>query len=475
MSESDKSSPRILMAIASHGTGQDHFLKKVVGEYRKLPTHVRVVVLSNLDKPVEGAEVLVGLPSPDPYSLPFAHRKLFVENVEDYDLFIYAEDDTLFTGNHIEAFFEAQSKLRADEIPGFIRSEISPEGETFITSIHHHFRWIPGSVVERGGELFARLSNEHSGGFMVTRKQLKKAIASGGFMVSPHAEKYGMLETAASDLYTQCGFRRLMCLSRIKEFIVRHLADKYYEHMGITLDELECQVEALMDVGEEGAWRGKLYDPVSGAPGFRWSANLYKDLDIGFLGTIPAGARRVLSVGCGYGENEEYLVREGLNVCVVPIDTVFGASLRRRGLRTVDGAFGKVVKELADERFDVVVLDRVLHLVEEPVEWLRGLRGVMSDDGVLVASVANTSEWPARWRDRRAGRKCCGTEGFAERGVQPVSIGRLREWCRESGLEVGEITPVFEDGRRVLRKWPFEVLGRAFAQRFILKARKGDV
>src|SRR5882672_4896242 len=89
---------RALVAIASFGTANDRFLQRLIREYRAMPFDIDIVVLSNLDKAVgTGVEVVVGLPTRNPWSLPFAHKKIFVDRVKKYDLFIYSEDDTLIT------------------------------------------------------------------------------------------------------------------------------------------------------------------------------------------------------------------------------------------------------------------------------------------------------------------------------------------------------------------------------------------
>lgn len=463
--------PSVLVAIASYGTAQDHYLERVLAEYRQLRMPVKVVVLSNVDKPVQGAEVVAGLPSRDPYSLPFAHKKFFGENADRYDLFIYSEDDVLITERHVEAFLNAQSRLGEDEIPGFIRSETSPQGKKYTTSIHHHFRWLPGSVVQRGGELFARLSNQHSGCFMVTRKQLRKAIASGGFLVSPHAEVYGMLETAASDLYTQCGLERLICVSRIHDFIVPHLPNKYYAQMGIPLEILEEQVRALRDVGRCNGWTGALFEPGSRVTGFQWSKDLYERPDEELLRALPPSAKSVLSVGCGWGENEAWLNRNGINVCAVPLDVVFAALVRQRGIRTVEGPLHTAIEKLGGERFDVVLLPDVLHLVENPVEWMERLRSFLGPEGWMLASVANTCDFAAWVGDWREGRRRPLSPSYRKSGVQAVSPGRLRRWCRSAGMEAVKIVPVVEGERRALRNWGLTALEPAFASRFILSAR----
>ena len=436
--------PSVLVAIASYGAGQDHYLARLLKEYRKLRMCVRAVVLTNKPKYVNQAEVVAGLPTQDPYSLPFAHRKLFAENADFHDLFIYSEDDTLISERHIQAFIHVQTQLKEDEIPGFIRSETSPDGSRFITSIHHHFRWRPESIVERDGELFAKLSNEHSGCFMVTREQLRRALASGGFHVPPHSEFYGMLETAASDLYTQCGLQRLISLTRIHDFIVPHLPNKYYSTMGIPVEELELQKQALRELWKDGGWTGKLFEPCSGARGFRWSKNLYERADEPLLGTIPFGTRSVLSVGCGWGENEARLAGKGMQVCAVPLDAVFAASVRKRGIRTVLGPFEEAMEQLGGERFDIVLLDDVLHLLEDPVEWLQRLGRLLEPGGLLIASVPNTCELTAQISDWR--------NGALRSRVQAVSPRNLRSWCRLAGLKHLSIVPVLDGIKTRLAK-----------------------
>ena len=460
--------PSVLVAIASYGTAQDPYLRRVLAEYRKLHLPVRIVVLTDRPKAAAGAELKVGLPSHNTYSLPFAHKPLFAENRDRFDLFIFAEDDVLITRRQIDAFLAAQRLLRDDEVGGFVRSETNSAGQRFITSIHHHFRWLPGSVVERGGEVFAELSNHHSGCFMVTRAQLRKAIESGGFLVPPHAEKYGMLETAASDLYTQCGFRRLLCVSRIQDFIVPHLPNKYYPHMGIATEELEEQLCALRDVHDRKTWQGKLFEPESRAPGFRWSKDLYERADEPLLGLLSPSARSVVSVGCGWGENELWLKRNGREVCAVPVDVVFAALVRKRGIRTVEGPLDRVIASLCGERFGAALLADCLHLVPEPVEWLRQVAGLVDPDGQVVASVPYTCSLTAWINDWRSGRRRPRAPRFQSTGVHPVTPRHLRDWCRQAGLRCVRIIPDFENHRREIMRW----LGPAAASRWFFIARR---
>src|ERR1700677_2559706 len=219
---------KILVAIASHGTRNDQYLSRLIEEYQSMSFSVDIVVLSNIRKPVPaGVELLVGLPTKDPWSLPFGHKKLFADRAEEYDLFIYSEDDMLVTQTNLESFLRASAILEPREIPGFLRVEKDSVGKVNYPEMHGHFHWDPESVRVRCGDTFAFFTCEHSACYVLTREQLKRAIESGYFLVAPHKGKYDMLCSAATDLYTQCGFEKLICISHINDFLVRYLPNKY--------------------------------------------------------------------------------------------------------------------------------------------------------------------------------------------------------------------------------------------------------
>src|SRR3990172_4556724 len=124
---------------------------------------ISIVVLSNLRKDVgRDIEVVVGLPTRNPMSLPFAHKPIFADRLEQYDLFIYSEDDILISERNIVAFRQSQDLLHKDEIAGFLRTERAPDGTIYFPDVHGRFHWDPGSVSRRADRHFAFFSNEHS-------------------------------------------------------------------------------------------------------------------------------------------------------------------------------------------------------------------------------------------------------------------------------------------------------------------------
>jgi len=465
--------PSILVAVASYGSGQEHFLKRVIAEYQRLDTPCRIVVLSNVDKPVQGAEVIVGLPSRDSYSLPFAHRKVFRENVNNYDLFIYTEDDTLLTARNIRAFLEIQQYLEDDEILGFVRSETDPSGACYIVSANCHFRWLPDTVITRGPHRFAQFSNQHSGCYIASRKQLANAIASGGFTLTPRTGRYGMLETAASDIYTQCGLTRVVCLTQIEDFIVPHLANKYHGRMGVPQRDFDAQVKCALRLADSKESVGSLFDPETRVPGFRWSKHLYWGPDKELLGLVPFAARRILSIGAASGADEIELLQRGHEVSAVPVDPIFGDGLERRGVRVYPLPLEQAVRALGPVKFEVVLVTDVLHLLADPLAWLRTMAEMLVPDGKIVGSVSNTTSLLWAFKDWRRGQRRWVRPNFDKNGVQPMSERRLAGLCRASGLESVEVIPSGE-GPPALCRFPANLLRSKLAPWLLFRAgRKG--
>src|SRR5258708_15181710 len=195
---------KILVTIANYGIANDSYLSRVLSEYRSMPYQTDIVVTSNIHKDLgKDVEVVTGLPDKHPYSLPFAHKGIFAARKDAYDLFVYTEDDILITQRNIEAFLRTTGVLPTQELAGFFRWEQYPDGSRFYPDVHAFYRWIPDSIKVVGDYTFARFTNDHSGCYVLTRDQLARAIASGGFLVPVHEHQHGLRETAATDAYTQ--------------------------------------------------------------------------------------------------------------------------------------------------------------------------------------------------------------------------------------------------------------------------------
>lgn len=463
----------ILVALANYGQRNDVHLQRLLREFRSMRWRLDVHVLTNQPKDLgPDVTVHVGLPTRNPRSLPFAHRRLFAERLSQADYFIYCEDDTLITERNINAFLEVNALLGPDEIPGFLRIEQLSPSELHMESAHGPYRWNPASVVRRGSHLFAAFTNVHSAATIASRAQIQKAIDSGGFLVPPHVGRFGMLECAASDLYTQCGFNRLICISRIEEFLLPHLSNANSLKWGLQYEEFLAQTSALERVAQTQGWTGSLVEIEAHVPRGFWSKNLYENPDQSFLSNFPSTAKTVLSIGAGWGATEDALAAQGKQVVAVPVDAVFADCLRRRKIEVVEGNLEAAVAKLRPRQFDGILLRDILHLSPDPVQWLKVVESFLAPGGTVVASLPRTMD-PLRavWF-LRGEPDYVFPAPFRHSNVQRVTRSRLTNWFRQAGLTARVISSCTSENRAAFLKKTHGIGFSLLADHFTVLARR---
>jgi SAM-dependent methyltransferase len=456
-----------------------------------MPFAVDIVVISEAEKCLgPDVEVMVVRPLPDPLQLPWHHRRLFADRRDDYDLYIYSEDDMLITQHSVDAFLEATNVLEADELAGFMRIESGADGTSHCLDVAGPYRWLPESVRTRGGDTYAVFTTEHSACFFLTREQLRKAIDSGGFRVEPHANRYDLLIEAATDPYTRCGFTKVVNVSRLPSFQLQHLSNRYATDNGgsvveqwIPQADMDLLTTALQDpVNRTGT--GPLIPPETRVPRLRWSKNLYDRPDADLLDVIGRDPGDVLVVGCGWGRTEGELVDLGARVTALPIDPVLGAAAAARGVEVLCGELDSAPATLQDRAFDTVVFPWVLHLLPDPAAVLKRFAGLARPGGNVVIAVPNLADLGTTIRRvgqaLRAERRGVNVSPlFAYRllgsydrsGVQVTSGARLRRWVAAAGLDLQDIRRIVPGRRERYRRWLPVLAERAIADTLIASAR----
>lgn len=428
---------KTLVVIANYGMGNDRYLARVLDEFRGMRPEMDVdlVVTSNIPKSLGAdVEVVVGLPTKNPRSLPFAHKQIFADRRSMYDLFIYVEDDILITRRNIEAFLQANAILPEKEYAGFIRTERDPAGRIYFPDVHKQYHWDAGSVCQRGGRTFAFFTNEHSGCYVLTRDQLDGAIASGGFLVPFHEGRYEPLESAATDPFTQCGIRKLICISHLDDFIVPHLSNKYAGKDCLAAEEFQMQIRALPAISRNGKPKATLFPVETRVYHTHWSKSFYEPRQEKLIDLIPDGTRTVLSVGCGWGETEKALIERGMKVKAVPIDSVVAVNAESRGVEMVYADAAQARRALGDERFDAILFSNVMHLVEKPSEFVGTFAELLSPGGTVVVSAPNVTTMRLLARRYRFGKTAI-PNGYETSGMHTTTAPRVRNWLRKAGLK----------------------------------------
>jgi SAM-dependent methyltransferase len=426
----------ILVAITSYGSGNDAYLNQVVQQYRGMNHEVDIVILSNVLKPVPaGAELIVGIPNKDPWSLPFSHKRVFADRANKYDLFIYSEDDMLVTGDHVAAFFEVSAVLGDDECAGFLRIEYGADGSISYPDAHRQFHWDPGSLRMRGEHVFACFTCEHAACYMLTRDQLQRAIESGGFMVEPHQGKYDLACTAATDPYTQCGLTKVVCISDLRRFQVHHLSNKYVgTSFSLDEDDFQRQVEAMLEIGTGERMRSELLLGPETLTRCRWFKDYNEQPRDEILSLLPDGMRNLLSIGCGFGSLEGLLVQKGVAVVGIPLDSIISVCAEARGVKTLVGDLDTAWNEVADERFDCILIPNLLHLIRDPQKVLNTCTNLLSETGCIIFTVPNFNYLGTLWRGIRGVPGYSVFGDYDKTGIYRTSPQVVRAWLKSCDL-----------------------------------------
>ena len=250
-----------------------------------------------------------------------------------------------------------------------------------------------------------------------------------------------MLETAATDPYTQCGFRKVVCLSHFDEFMVSHLPNKYIgSTLGLDASEFCRQVEALLDPRVQSVAGEFLLEPHTKVFHSEWSKNYYEPCRHDLIAMLPAGVRSVLSIGCGWGETEGKLLRKGIDVTAIPMDPVIAACAESRGVKVVYGGLEGAMEQLSGQRFDGVLMSGVLHLLPEPAKALGYASSLLADGGVLVATIPTFLRLPFLWLWLRHPSRYEGWRNFRRSGVHSISRRQAREMLHNAGILLERIS-----------------------------------
>ena len=459
---------RILVVIANYGSRNDQYIERVLAEYRSMPYQVHIVVLSNIPKDLgPDVEVKVGLPSKNPYSLPFGHKRVFAERVNEYDLFIYSEDDILITTDNVDAFLRQSAVLPSDQVPGFLRFEKDPNGTIRYCDIFAGYAWDSQSVRRYGEYVFAYFSNEHSACYLLSRPQLQTALMSGRFLVQPHEGMYYMRETAATDPFTQCGFRKMICISRLRESSVHHLPNNYVGKWGIAQCDVRAQVNAMLGIERGSVSCAPLIQMNATLQGGKYLREHYAPARTEVLSLLDERVKSVLSFGCG--ETEIALARKGMRVVAVPVDSVVSAPASDKGVELVCGNLEAVDARLNGQSFDCLLLIDVLHLVEHPIQVIASFMQYLKQDAQVIAVVPNISGVRFLWRSitRKEGMRC-----YRKARIIVTSPGLVRKWFRKAGA-VPEAPIYIAAQEGLTAQIPrLRVLSPAFAKEFIVRAKQ---
>jgi len=123
---------------------------------------------------------------PHPFSLTWMHRQTILNKIDDYDYFMYIEDDMILPfDNFIEYLNNFNTLYNLDSVPSFIRLEEYNQ-KLFITDITTQQDNRPKLKINN--KIFVNLSQPYHAFWILPQKELKESIRSDFFRLDTNRE-----------------------------------------------------------------------------------------------------------------------------------------------------------------------------------------------------------------------------------------------------------------------------------------------
>jgi hypothetical protein len=241
---------KLLTVLVNYGEDQLCYLKQVVSVLKSFEKYeMHIVVQSNIPLYIDGIDQVNVVELDDYQLLPLTCRKVIWDKRNDFDMFIYGENDHLFEEYHLDNHLAYSNLLSSNRIPGLIQYEFNKKGK-YYPGYHLDFEWDFNSVEVYDHKIFAHFNNVHQATFILTRSQLlqigdkikfnllviekrniyQKALRrlrkKLNVSVKP-LDKYSVKCKVNTDIYEYGGMKKLICISEFEDNLIHHLPNLY--------------------------------------------------------------------------------------------------------------------------------------------------------------------------------------------------------------------------------------------------------
>lgn len=242
---------KILAVLVNYGEEQLDYLQQVVTNLKSFKKYqTTVIVQSNIPIPTVGVDKVNIVKLKNYQFLPLTCRKEIIDRKDDFDIFLYGENDLFFTETHIDRHIEYTKILPENRISGLLRYE-EIDDAIYYPDYHNHFDWVMDSVEEYGGKKFAYFTNTHQATFILTKNQLHKVAENIDFnklilykpsyvlntylnsirklfkIEKKKPYRYSYKCKVNTDVYDFGGMKKLICISDFNDSLIHHLPNLY--------------------------------------------------------------------------------------------------------------------------------------------------------------------------------------------------------------------------------------------------------
>jgi len=232
---------KVLVSIATYGVKNIHYLHQVINNYRSYKKY-EIDISVHGTHPLDRDDVRF-IKYENPKNTVFLHRKEFVEKQNDYDLYVFTEDDMLITEKSFDLYVKHDKILPANHCLGFIRFENTPENVKHLIDLWINvpqYHYISNDKILIGENYYFTVTNPHQACYLLSREKLKYVINNSDFLVNEDNPQTNSLEAASSGIFTSWYMgtgiiNKVMPLNKeeIKDCLIEHLPGNHCNPPGI--------------------------------------------------------------------------------------------------------------------------------------------------------------------------------------------------------------------------------------------------
>jgi hypothetical protein len=236
---------KVLAVLVNYGDGQLNYLEQVVNSLKSFKKYeVTVIVNSNIPLDIKGIDHINVIKLKNYQLLPLTCRRVLWDHREDFDIFIFGENDHLFLEHHIDRHLEYIEILPKNRISGLIQHEDN-QSVRYYPAYHGRYGWDYNSVEDYSGKKFAHFTNIHQASFIITQEQLFRIGQMHDFTQFFGDSHYSLKCKVNTDIYQFCDMQKVICISDFKDNVIHHLPDKYIDHSLKIKSDKEMQDDLL--------------------------------------------------------------------------------------------------------------------------------------------------------------------------------------------------------------------------------------
>jgi hypothetical protein len=223
---------KILTTITSYTGNENKYLKVVVDELKQASD---VVVFSSEHINIDNVKTEIRDKSLQ-HGLVFEPRQYILNHLDEYDYFLYNEDDIFISTDCLNFAIEINDKLIKHNLQynvGFLRYELENNIPEFVDLSPYNSIHLGGNgvsdiiryITQIGSDYYFNSWNPHSGNFLFSKDQIKLLLDNGNFPTNASATFAGILESGATGFHKV--IRKYTPVSEYKKLMVHHMSNKY--------------------------------------------------------------------------------------------------------------------------------------------------------------------------------------------------------------------------------------------------------